>query len=111
MSCIDYKASRIFVDQQKWNLYKFVKVNNSASYDLPSSYDSISDQNYVIYQNKFTKIYPKFVATCYCSRRPGYYFFNAYFIIFLITILSLTTFSIDCKMPQSRLQTSFTLGK
>ena len=35
--------------------------------------------------------------------------FNAYFIIFLTTALSLTIFSIMCKNPHARLQTSFTL--
>ena len=35
--------------------------------------------------------------------------FNAYFIIFLTTALSLTIFSINCKNPHARLQTSFTL--
>ena len=108
-SFIDYKATRIFVDQQKWNLYKFVSVGHVASYDLPNPRDTLADRNYAIYQNKFTKIHPKFVAMCFVARKPGYYFFNAYFIIFLITILSLTTFSIDCKYPQNRLQTSFTL--
>jgi hypothetical protein len=75
---------------------------------------------------------PKFVATCYCSRfiylhflickkiksflilivtkrKSGYYVFNAFFLIFLITLSAMTVFSIDCKMPQSRLQTSYTL--
>jgi hypothetical protein len=108
-SFIDFKASRIFVDQQKWNLFKFVSVGYVASYDLPNPRDSKADQNYVIYQNKTIKVHPKFVATCFVARKPGYYVFNAYFIIFLITILSLTTFSINCKLPQARLQTSFTL--
>ena len=105
-SSIDFKASRIFVDQQKWDLFKFVNIGNVASYDMPNPRDSKSDQNYVIYQNKVTKIHPKYVATCFVARKPGYYVFNAYFIIFLITILSLTTFSINCKLPQARLQTS-----
>lgn len=52
---------------------------------------------------------PKISATCFSSRRPGYYFFNAYFLIFLITTSSLTIFSINPKLPQNRLQTSYTL--
>ena len=76
-SFINYKASRIFVDQQKWILYKFVTVGNVASYDLPNPRDTIADQNYVLYQNKFSKIHPKIVATCFVARKPGYYFFNA----------------------------------
>ncbi len=45
----------------------------------------------------------------YCYRKPGYYFSNAYSLIFLITISALTIFSIDCRLPQSRLQTTYTL--
>lgn len=52
---------------------------------------------------------PKISATCYSSRRPGYYIFNAYLLIFLITTSSLTIFSINPKLPQNRLQTSYTL--
>ena len=51
----------------------------------------------------------KIVATCYSARRPGYYIFNAYFLIMLITTSSLTIFSINPKLPQNRLQTSYTL--
>lgn len=109
MSTIDYKASRIFVDQQKWKLYRFVKVSNMPSYDLPSTFQSIVDHNYAVYKAKCLQTQSKFVATCFCTRKPGYYFFNGYLIIFLITALSLTVFSIDCKFPQNRLQTSFTL--
>ena len=51
--------------------------------------------------------YPK---RTYANIFPNpYYFFNAYFLIFLITVSALTIFSVDCKMPQSRLQTTFTL--
>lgn len=52
---------------------------------------------------------PKISATCFSARRPGYYFFNAYFLIFLITSSSLTMFSINPKLPQNRLQTTYTL--
>ena len=41
------------------------------------------------------------------NRRAGYYLFNAYSLIFLITSTALTIFSIDCKLPQNRLQTTF----
>ena len=52
---------------------------------------------------------PKIGATCYSSRKPGYYLFNAYFLIFLITASALCIFSIDHKLPQSRLQTTCTI--
>ena len=39
--------------------------------------------------------------------RAGYYLFNAYFLIFVITSSALTIFSVDCKLPQNRLQITF----
>lgn len=41
-SAINYKASKIFVDQQKWYLYRFVKVCDYASYDLPNNQNDIN---------------------------------------------------------------------
>ncbi len=54
----------------------------------------------------FSKILEKF-CICKIIRKPGYYFFNAYFLIFLITISSLTIFSVNCQLPQSRLQITY----
>jgi hypothetical protein len=51
----------------------------------------------------------KFVASCFCSRRPGYYLTNVYSFNFLITILSLTLFVIDVKMADRRISGTFTL--
>ena len=48
-------------------------------------------------------------AKCFVSRQPQYYYWNAYFLIFLITISSFCVFSISCLLPQNRLQTTFTL--
>ncbi|RMZ95185.1 gamma-aminobutyric acid receptor subunit rho-2-like [Brachionus plicatilis] len=99
---IDPKAEKIFHDQQKWCLYKLVKVADHASYDECQEDDPA--------QKLIKQQAPaKFVVTSFCSRLSGYYLYNAYFIIFLITLLSLCIFSIDCKLPQSRLQTCFTL--
>ena len=62
---------------------------------------------------KFTQLRPpiksKFVASCFCSRRPGYYLTNVYSFNFLITILSLTLFVIDVKMADRRISGTFTL--
>ena len=51
----------------------------------------------------------KFVATCFCSRRPGYYLTNVYSFNLLITVLSLTLFVIDTKLAQNRISGTFTL--
>jgi len=50
---------------------------------------------------------PKFIATVYSARKPGFYVINAFFLIFLITLISFTVFSIDPHSPQFRLQSMF----
>ena len=86
-----------FVDQQKWVLYNYVHINHNS---LVSSYKHNLNQ-----ENNATKLR----ATCYASRKPQYYFWNAYFLIFLINICSFSIFAIDYKLVQSRLQTTFTI--
>jgi hypothetical protein len=79
-------------------------MSHHPSYDIYDS-QSLAEDNEMEYLNET----PKLVATFYCSRKAGYYIFNAFFLIFLITISSITIFSVDCKLPQNRLQTSYTL--
>jgi hypothetical protein len=52
---------------------------------------------------------PKLVTTCFCARKPGFYFFNAISLIFLITVSALTVFSISYDLPQNRLQVTYTI--
>lgn len=49
--------------------------------------------------------YPKLIVSCFCARKSGYYLINAFFLIFLITITTLTSFSIDPKRPYNRIPT------
>jgi hypothetical protein len=90
-------------------LFKLVKFSNIASYDSRSSISTINTINEAkqIFQRRFHAERSKIVATCFCSRKPGYYIFNAYFLIFLITTTALTIFSVDCKLQQNRLQINF----
>jgi len=85
-------------------------MSENASYD-EKKYSENVDTDEKSEMNLATKFFqhPKIVASCYCSRRPGYYIFNAYFLIFLITVSGLTIFSIDCRLPGNRLQTTYTL--
>lgn len=144
-SNVSIHATRTFVEQQKWKLFRLVKVSEHASYDLDnlnniinditkknnlqqqqqhsqnqtskeeeednnqSISSSSGDLNNDYYESEDPANRPKLVASCFCARKAGYYLFNAYFLIFLITASSITIFSIDCKLPQSRLQTSYTL--
>lgn len=43
------------------------------------------------------------------SSRPTFYYLNAFFLIFLITVASLSIFSIRCHQNQNRIQTTCTL--
>lgn len=98
---------------QKRKLIKYVKISDVASYDktigsLLNIHDSfVYEDN--IEMNRSMIDTPKIVATIYCSRKSGYYMFNAFFLIFLITSSALTIFAIDCKLTPNRLQISYTL--
>ena len=109
-SCVNTMASKTFVDQQKWDLFKLVKVSQTASYDRVSVSSA-----FVIQYNRLTTPEPPklkssvFCVSCFCVRKPSYYYLNAYFLILLITSSSLTIFSVDHTLPQNRLQTLFTI--
>ncbi len=82
-----------------------VEIRDKASYDThPHNLREEVDDFFLLNQ----KI-PKIVALAYCSRRPDYFIWNAYFPIFLITILSFTIFSVDCKSSHYRTSMAFTI--
>ena len=43
-------------------------------------------------------------VTCCVARRPGYFYWNVYLLIFLITFIALTVYGVAPEYPQSRLQ-------
>lgn len=98
-----------------------VKVSETSSYETESSISiqckfeeqkiirDLEKSNNKIPKDAVTNKRSKFVATCYCSRRPGYYIKNVYSFNFLITVLSLTLFVIDTKLAQNRISGTFTL--
>ena len=103
--CLGINTVHTFVEQQKWKLFNQVDCSSRASYDNENEVSSI------IIDNDFkTSIkMPKICFKCYVCRRPYYYLANAYFLIFLITTTAFGMFSIDCKLPQNRLQTTLTI--
>lgn len=112
LSYIAFEAKTKFKDQQKWNLFRFVTTSDTTCYDNEASLkartkksQSIAD---IIRARKYFKP-PKLVATCYTARKPGFYIINAFFLIFLITLVSFTVFSIELKEPQFRIQSMFTI--
>ena len=88
-------------------------MSEIASYDvetasaLSKSSNKLSDLHQVSANR--TNRRSKFVASCFCSRRPGYYLTNVYSFNLLITVLSLTLFAIESKMSQNRISGTFTL--
>ncbi|CAF0930392.1 unnamed protein product [Brachionus calyciflorus] len=109
-SSLDTEALNTFRDQQK--LYELVKISETASYDLMNSNSRSlkikfpKDRKQSIVEKTCQS---KYVVTLFCSRRYGFYFINAYLLNFLITIISLTNFSIEIRRPQNRLSGTFTL--
>ena len=107
----NHRFAKTFVDQQKWKLYKYVLMRHYASYD--KFINQSDNQTYAIRKNtnkcSLEDNMPIICATCFVSRQPQYYYWNAYFLTFLITISSFNLFSIDCKLPQNRLQNNFLL--
>lgn len=67
--------------------------------------DTNSDKTMMSQPIKF----PMIMFQCQAARRSGYFFWNAYFLIFLITSAVFSTFSIRFDQPQFRLPTTATL--
>jgi hypothetical protein len=78
-----------FQQQQEWNLYSHVEVSKKYIYDAWNKHER-----------------PCFTISSTISRRPGYYLYNAYMLIFLISILGFVPFSISCTLPHFRISTT-----
>ncbi|CAF0756733.1 unnamed protein product [Rotaria sp. Silwood1] len=85
----------IFRDQQSWHLYEHVEF----------TYEQHREE----YSLNYNQIHPVVVCTCHVGRKCGYYIWNAYFLIFLITSAALCTFAIPPSNTQGRLQITCTL--
>ncbi|CAF1388982.1 unnamed protein product [Adineta ricciae] len=83
-----------FIDQQEWRLHEHVETSTKF---LSNPFTPSQNQH------------PAFSATCRAARRPGYFYWNVYFLIFFITVMAFATFSVTYNLPQNRLQLSFTL--
>lgn len=83
---------KCFVASHEWSLYSHVQAR-----------EYLRDGVFC------DEAYPAIDLTISASRRPGFYYWNAFFLIFLITLFSLTTFSIKCHQNYSRIQITCTL--
>lgn len=55
------------------------------------------------------RCHPALSVTCRAARRPGYFYWNVFLVMFFISALSFATFAVSPELPQNRLQLSFTL--
>uniref|UniRef100_A0A1I8GSY0 Neur_chan_LBD domain-containing protein n=1 Tax=Macrostomum lignano TaxID=282301 RepID=A0A1I8GSY0_9PLAT len=83
-----------FVDQQEWRLHEHIEVEKRT---LTQEFSSTM------------KSHPCLAVRCRAARRPGYFYWNVFLIMFFITGLSFATFAVGADKPESRLQLSFTL--
>ncbi|XP_052827029.1 cys-loop ligand-gated ion channel-like isoform X2 [Octopus bimaculoides] len=83
-----------FVDEQEWHLYMHTETEKKEL--------AIDQADATVRRSALS-------VKCRAARRPGYFVWNIFMVTFLICSLAFTTFSVDKKYPQNRLQLSFTL--
>ncbi|CAF0786840.1 unnamed protein product [Adineta ricciae] len=83
-----------FLAQQEWFLYEHIETRSTITTE-DFSFRPIRQST--------------FLVTCCVARRPGYFYWNVYLLIFLITLIALTVYGVAPEHPQSRLQITCTL--
>lgn len=78
-----------FQQQQEWNLYPFIEQSEKVVHDVWNNNDR-----------------PCITFSSTISRRPGYFLYNAYMLIFLISVLGFVPFSFSYTFPHFRIQTT-----
>ena len=84
-----------FRDSQEWFLYNFVGVEENEKF---SSTYSVDDSEH-----------SKLKFFCVVARKPGYFYWNAFYLIFIITSISFNVFSIPVALFNQRLTATTTL--
>ena len=74
--------------QQEWNLYPHINTENKFIYDIKNQYEK-----------------PALTFSSKIARRPGYFIYNAYMLILMISGLSFVTFTFEARFPHFRIQT------
>lgn len=88
-SSVNHKC---FKDSQEWRLYRHITVREYVRESVFSA-----------------EAFPALDFTINAARKPTFYYWNAFFLIFLITLASLSIFSIRCHLNANRIQTVCTL--
>ncbi len=78
-----------FQQQQEWNLYSHIEQSEKVVHDEWNDNDR-----------------PCITFSSTISRRPGYFLYNAYMLIFLISVLGFVPFSFSYTTPHFRIQTT-----
>lgn len=78
-----------FQQQQEWNLYDFVDKSETTVRDVMSN-----------------KERPCMTFSSKISRKPGYFLYNAYMLLFLISTLGFAPFSYAYTLPHYRIQST-----
>ncbi len=79
-------STEIFLNQQEWDLFDYVKTSNVIVADAFKNYNR-----------------SVFCVTSFIARKPEYYYNNAYMLIFLITVLGFVPFSVVPTSPSARM--------
>lgn len=108
LSYINFEALQLFKDQQKWTLYRFVKLSDKAVYELGEKNEK-TDHIVMIKEARKHFKPPKLVAKLYSARKPGFYMMNAFFLVFLITTITFACWGINYFSPHFRIQSTFTI--
>ncbi|CAF1026239.1 unnamed protein product [Adineta ricciae] len=85
---------RVFTDEQEWYLFEYVDIE--VTHQIDEYLDDVHN-------------HPVVICSCYAARKYGYFIWNAYFLIFLITSASFTTFPIPLSNIHGRIQIACTL--
>jgi hypothetical protein len=78
-----------FQQQQEWNLFSHIIINKRYIFDVWRRHER-----------------PCFSVSSNIARRPGYYIYNAYMLMFLISVLGFVPFSFPDNKPHFRIQTT-----
>lgn len=100
-----------FVEQQRYKLYRPVVTYDAPSYDIEESHKlRIPPAALASPTNLQASPDPlKCCFTAFCSRKPQFFYWNAFFLIFLITVTSLAVFTIEPQMVTSRISSTLTI--
>jgi hypothetical protein len=79
-------STEVFLNQQEWDLFDYVKTSNVIVADAFKNYNRSI-----------------FCVTSFIARKPEYYYNNAYMLIFLITVLGFVPFSVVPTSPSARM--------